>query len=652
MADNKTVTQVIKLDTKEFIGPLNQVRASAKSVTDDINKDFTNNQKVLASHESQVKKWGSTITEELGKAGKAAANNLKTGAQVMALDFGREALHKAGGDAIKMAFSFSKAFAEIKSRSNASESDLARWRKSLMDTSASTTANMDSMAESFKDMFSSVKNPEELLKIMDSIGNAAAMGDGDATKVSSMVKKTLTDQGREVNDANVKDVLGSSDVLRRKGNGFSDLGAANDALGSMKGGDIANSGMSMRQIANAMAAATQASGGAQGVEAIKTLIAGSSSVESRERLKAGLGLGMNKNGQLDLSSLGSSAYSKKVMGLGNDDSTRLMVLKSLTGASDEAAQAFLNIAKKGEVFSKSLESAQGDTQTFAESAEKAKDNLENAFKGFESRLIVGVSDILGGLEKPFKALISGHPLDAAKAAPGALWDAGKGALAHPMMTAAAVAGTIGVGAIVNSVLGKMSGKGGTVGLATGVGIGNALKQAGVTPVYVVNAGDIGKDQSMLPSAVSKMMGGGAEAAAEGAAGAAAKSTGFLSKLAGLGKYAKIAGGVATVAAQGIETYGEYNDAKDEHGKNMALAKGGAGAVGGVSGLYAGAALGAAIGSVVPVVGTAIGGVIGGAIGAYSGQQIAQKIVIEIDSKDEKFMGRPKSTDNQRDSRAQ
>ncbi len=485
MASNETV-QKITIQVDESIAALNSLNANLKSTLQDSNKNLTDSSKTFQQNETQIKKWSESATDGLKKYGSAALDNIKLGAQALTLDLGRTAIQQAASDAVKTAFSFSKAFAEIKSRSNASAQDLESWRKSIRQISVDTTANMDSMAESFKDMFSSVKDPKELLAIMDSVGKAAAMGDGDSTKVSNQIKGSLQDQGKEITKANVDEYLGASDVLRRKGKDFGDLNAASGAVSGINGADIANSGMSMRQVANILAASTQATGNRQGSEAVKALLGGESDFKSAVGLSSGLGLKM-KDDKIDLSSLGSKDYSQKVMSMGSTDQIRRLVLKDITGASDQAVQAFLNIAKNGESFRNSLNEAATDTKTFSQSALEGKDNLQNAYQGFDNELVSGVSDILGKFEDPIKNLLGGHIGAAAGGVPGAIKGGLDGAADHPALVAGAIATTIGGGMLLKGIFGKIPG----LGLAKGMAEGQVAKKMGAEPVFVVNASEIG-----------------------------------------------------------------------------------------------------------------------------------------------------------------
>lgn len=116
-----------------------------------------------------------------------------------------------------------------------------------------------------------------------------------------------------------------------------------------------------------------------------------------------------------------------------------------------------------------------------------------------------------------------------------------------------------------------------------------------------------------------------------AAGTAGKTAGNASKLAGLGRFAKV-GGVLAVGTAAYDAYGDYS-AADEAVKRGEITKeegqvkkgeavgGGLGAAGGALG---GAKAGAMLGAFGGPVGMAIGGLLGGAAGYFGGKWLGEK----------------------------
>lgn len=493
MANDNVTLQTIRIDVDAASANIKKLNNDLKTALNDNNKSLNDSSKSFRQNETQIKSWGESAAAQLKKYGEASLASIKLGAQAMTLDLGRSAIKSAAGEAVNMAFSFSKAFAEIKSRSNASSQDLEKWRNSLMQISVDTTANMDSMAESFKDLFSSVKNPDELLKIMGSIGDAAAMGDGDATKVSGFVSSTLKGQGREINKTNVDDVLSGTDLLRRKGNGFSDFNDAQKAMGSVSGLDMKKSGLSERDLASMMAGATNAGMEKEAaVKGIAEIIAMSNDPTKKGAVLAGVtgNRDLHTNGKLDLSKIANGNTFKQLMHYGNgDENSASSNFAEISGMSKEASDALFTMSKNAAAVNSAFKDAEEDTKTFGQSASEAKDNLQNAYRGFDQSLIKGVSDIFGGFEKPMKDLLQGKVGSAAGGLASAGDQALKGVGAHPALALGAVATLFAGGALLKGVLGKIPG----LGMAQGAAQGQVAKAMGAEPVYVINAQEIGDD---------------------------------------------------------------------------------------------------------------------------------------------------------------
>lgn len=616
MADTKTTVleQKIKLNLEQYSPNVKKANQELKSATNDMNNSLVGNSKEFEQNESQIKKWGKTLTDNLKKAGQAFASNLATGAKAMTLGLGGHAIKHSADEAISMAFNASKAFADLNSRVNASTSQLDKWKSAVGKSAVATKTSLDSMVDAFAELSDSVDSPDKILDFMDSIGQATMMNGGNSKDVTEFIKKSLTEQGKDVNKGNVNELLGSADLLRRNGKGFGTMGAAMKALGGLDQHALAESGLNGRDIAGLLAGASKTGIGSEKAMAGVQALLGANSQGQLSALSGILGGGslMGKNGKLDISKLGS-AGALAATEHGGDERTQLEVFKQMVGQAgvgNEGAEALFKMIRNFKDLNATMEKTEKDQTTLADSAKLAGDNLKDMYQQLETTLVTGFTDIFKGFENPIKSLFGGDVGGAAGGMGGALSQMGKGIAEHPVLAAGAVLTTAAGGALISSLMKSIPGMGGAAGavdLAKGVGIGNALKQAGVTPVYVVNANDIGKDQSMLPSTVKDMMGAG------GIAGQAANMGRIL-------PFLKSAGMVGLAAGAGVAIGGAINQVTGNTGQ--------------------------------------LGGWLADKMGPSDDEIFAQaeakqqKVIIEIDSKDPGFSARPKAMDNPKDTRTQ
>ena len=609
MANQNTVTQTIKLNVEPYTGPLNKLRSESKSVHTEVQSDLLHNSAAHKQNEEQVKKWGASVTAELVKYKNAALSNLATGAKALTLGLGGKAISKATDDAMALAFSFSKAFSEIRSMGKGSEADLNSWEKSIRSISEKTGAHMDSMANAFKNLSQSVKDPGQLMGVMSSIGKAAAMGDGDASRVQATLTKSLQEQGKDISVGNVDDMLHSADVLRRHGSGMGGIEDTLDSMGGMDQNAVRRAGLSSRDLANSVAAMTQAGGGKeQGMAGMQGLLKlFDDKNESRAILEGVIGNVTNSKGQLDLHKLKGKYAHLAASGGGVDDGAKKML--AIGGLSGQEAEGVLAAMKNADKLGQELDAAAADTTSFAESAEKGADNLGVAYQKFEAGLVNGVTDILGGFREPLKKFLQGDLGGAVKGAGGGIAQAIGGIADHPLLVGGALATVMGGGALIGGLLKTIPGLGGAAGVAGGVAEGKMLEKAtGVTPVFVTN--------------FSEFSGGGSA----GGQGMVAQGAGFAMKM--------LKGGAANAALLAGSSMAEIG----------AL---GAGAMAmSAAGVVAAGAAGYGAGMLLNKVTGNDRGEMGSMLydAMYGDKEEPQKVVVEIHSKDPAFSGVPKSTD--------
>jgi hypothetical protein len=297
--------------------------------------------------------------------------------------------------------------------------------------------------------------------------------------------------------------------------------------------------MSVRQIANLMSAGSQAAGGASGADAIKSLTA--KNLNDAPGVAAALGLNLDKDNNIDISSIGKKGFLSHLKGMNDKEASTLLTGLNI---SQKDASAFIEMAKHSDKFSQALDQATHDTKTFSQSAEESKDNLDNAYKG----MINGITEMftkgakalgLEGLAKGGMKAIGDNPLVAGGA----------------MLGSAALAGilikSLGGG---RGILGKIPGLGflkDQAGLASGVAKGKALQAGtGVTPVYVTNASEIG---------------GGGDSGLPGGAAGLSMMGGFASKLLPLLTNPLVLAGIAAIAGTAYAT-SDSSGGKNQYGQ--------------------------------------------------------------------------------------
>jgi hypothetical protein len=617
------IKQKVSLDIKEYSDNVKKANKELKSATDEMNKDLTNSSKVINQNEKQWKQWGKEVGDTLKKAGSNIKDNLSTGIKAATLGFGGEALNKAAKDAVAMAMDASETFAKIQARLGATTSQMDKWRESITKTSISTKTNLAQMTSAFDEM-SQVANPEEVLKFMDAIGNATMMNGGNSKGVTDMLKNVIRGQGKEFTNANVNDVLNSANLLTNHG---ADMGSIDKAMGAMSGLDqnaVKLSGLSQKQIVGLLSGASQT--GIHGIDAVQGML-GSNGQGMLSQLNGVLGGQLMQGGKLNLSALGSS-QANGLTHLGKDENTNLAIFKQMSGLGDKEAEGMFNMIRQFEKMNRVMDETIKDQTTLGDSAKVAGNNLKASYQKLETTLVGGFADIFRGFEAPLSNLLSGNFGKAAGGLYGGTKNAiGSAVIDHPLLTLGALGTLAGGGKLISSLLGK-KGVANTTELIKSVGIGSALKQMGVTPVYVVNASDMGKDQNMAMGALKDMMGGDITKTVAGKAGVFAGKGKFMGKA-----------GLVGLAGMGVDYAG---DKLTEHGHEN---WGRAANVGGEA--LEGAATGAMLGSIIPGIGTAIGAGVGATLGTAHG---IYKVMVEVDSKDPQFSARPKSTDNARSAR--
>lgn len=467
----KEAVQKLTLDKSKYSSELKQANQETKKNFNDMNAAMIGSQKQFKEHEDAIFKWGRTAGQEFQKARKSFNENIVTGMKTQALVAVTATMATATKGAIDMGFKFSESFASLGSITNASKDQMKSWKKEIMGIATETGANMDELSDSFAGLFTSVKDPKELMKIMEILGQNSQLTGGKSVDIAGKALQVLKDEGKDINAKNIEDYLASSDLIRRKGVGVKDgQNGATDLLGSLSGQDAKNLGMSFKERA-AMAASLTKVGGVNGDSAKGLLkeIAALSSNQIQQGNVAGSILGggsVMKDGKINMEMLTSQTARDKVKGLGGaNEAQNREIFKSVTGLSD----VFYNLIMEGQKYQDSVKEITADTATFSSVTKIAGDNLEKGWRSMLNGMVSGFSDIFSGFEGAAKKLFSGDligsAVDAIKGVPEMI----SGVMSNKKLVAGYGAATWLQGAGINSILGKIAGGGGTGAAAAGTG---------------------------------------------------------------------------------------------------------------------------------------------------------------------------------------
>jgi hypothetical protein len=400
VADNKTVTQTLKLDAKEFIGPLNEVRSATKSMTDDVGKNLNHNSQAFLQNETQVKKWGSTVSNELKKAGHAALENLKTGAKALTLGAGSALIKTSASAAIDDAVESSQKLAEVRARFSASTAQVEKWSDAINKAAVNSKTSISAMTNVLSELADSVDDPSKIIEFMDSIGQATSMNGGNSKGVTDFLKKDITGQGKDFNKENVDASLEAANLLQRNGKGFTHEADAMAAINSLDSNAVKSSGLNPKQIASLLAGASKSGvGGDVAVAGVQGLL-GEITKGDQSIFSSLLGIGSlkDKDGKLNLSNLGKG--NAALDSLGNDEDSRRKRFGEISGMGDKEAQGAFAFIRQNQAFGEAMAKAEKDTKSFSTSFKEASNNLKDNMQGLQTKIEVGLDDIFKGFKEP------------------------------------------------------------------------------------------------------------------------------------------------------------------------------------------------------------------------------------------------------------
>lgn len=606
------VSQIVRLNGTQYRSELGKIQGETRSSLQKMMRDLTDAGKSWGDFSNYVKKQACSIIESVEEAGKSFAKNLGRGALAGGALAGIEALRGGIREAVKTGLSFDDALARVSSRADMSARQVAKLKQEFFEL-GKTGAQLDSIPAAFDAIYGATGNINQSKSVMEPIAKAAAMGDGDASKVAEFVKDRLKGEGKDINKSNVQELLQSL-VLAQRGGEFNSLSDAMQGMSGVNAAAQKRAGLSDREMAGILAGSTRAGADkATGLAGAQALIHMSQQGFGGGAALAGmLGVGSFMNGgKFDASTLTRASANQKRSGRSDSESVALF---QGAGLSEVESTGLLAILKNVEKFQDGIKKVAADTKTFDQSFAEVTDTLSHRLEQLKNATVSGFNDIFSPMMGPAKQAAGGHIGDAISGLPRMVGGMASGVAEHPMLAGGALLATAAGGAIL-----KKFGIGG--GLAEGLAKGSALSKMGVQPVYVTNANEIA--QSGASGDFMKKM-------SEMAMGTGSAAT-------GIGGMAKIAG-VLGVGGAGIAAASVLSDiggspqvpGADPRVNRMKANREAAEARGESPDLIS------AIFKLIDEV--------------RSGYKDASNLKIEVDSKDPAYMARPKKTDNSRDPR--
>jgi hypothetical protein len=507
----------LDLDPKKILDAMTELSAGTKALAETIEKSLGkeavgNLEKLEAKSETATNK----IKGFFMNLGTSLKENLKTAFDLGAVMEGAK-FGKGLGDGVKQVFEMERAFDRLNTRLGLSNKGLQDFKTRVGQAVAGTGQKLEDVLPGVESAsaLGGVKDTGQLASIAKTLGQAKGTTGEDTKGLSEEVVGILKDQGQKVTADSFKKTMDAIQGTRVNG-AFGSAGAAGGAIRNLTQGlspeMLKSMGLDTRKLGGLAAMAS--TGGDAGQEVLKHILDTAKTPGGKQLVNAQLGANIfDQKGKFNAGAFGN--VDKKRFGQYSES-----VLGTVTGTEQADLSRFLDSMKSGmgqlkKVVDGSNETAtQFDTATdnFASKVDKFKEKTKEAGREIGESVSHMANDLVKG---NFKELGQ----DAMNVLKTGKENAGVGS--------AALATTIGIGAIAggaaNRLMSKIGG-GGILGSALG---GAAADAAGIQKVFVVNMGSGG-----MGDVLSKVGGGGlgALAATIGTATAAA-GAGYLASKA-------------------------------------------------------------------------------------------------------------------------
>lgn len=565
MSGKNVVEQIVKLNIKGYVENLRKFRAETREAMGGIDKETFKAGRNYDEFTNNVKKNSAASIASLSKLGKSFAENLYRGSVIGGAALLAKGLNAQLNASVKTGLEFSRSFAQLASRADLSKNKLKDLREEIKKL-GKTGADLGSLPEAVSVLYGATGSVDKSMSVMDPIAKVAAMGNGNAAEIATFAKDQLKGQGKDVNSSNVESLLHSLVLATRNGE-FANL---DDAMAGYKGLDPsirARAGLSDRETAALMSGATHTGTDREtSMAGLNALMRSSvDEISGNNVLGSILGIkSLQTNGKFDINRLKGTSVDKLP---GSTDNQKIKLLAETGGMSEQEATGVFNFIKNFGSMKEGVDKTLKDQKSLTEAVDQATDNLSDKLTRLRNKMVTGFSDIVDPLEGVAKDLVDGNFGKAIGGAPKAIAGSLQGAADNPALVAGAIGATILAGGLAKK-LPKLFG-GGAAETAAGVAKGNALKAAGVTPVYMTNAGEIARsiDESNKAGSYNDKMYKAMGGAGAGGSKGAGRITGALGKVAGAFMAYEAGAVVGELANPYIDAGLKKTNEKDQYGRD-------------------------------------------------------------------------------------
>jgi hypothetical protein len=508
----------LDLDPKKILDGLSEIGERTKQLSQIIEEELGKNaSKSFNSLEETAEKGTSEIGSFFKNLGTRVKDDLKSAFDVTGVLAGGKFASEIG-KGVQTVFELEKAFDRLNTRLGLSQKQFDSFKTNLGRKVSGTGQTLESVLPGIETVAAKggVKSPEQLADIGEMLGKVKATTGEDTKGLADSVIEILKTQGKAVTTQSFKEVVDALQATRTAG-AFQSATQAGSIVEELSP-YAKRVGLNTRELGGMTAQASQA--GTAGTDILKQLVERAADPIQRQFLQATLGKDIVKNGKLNMGAIGKIDLSK-FSGLSKEQFGQVTHFE---GASGGDFARFVEAFQSGnEKFKKVTGGANETSIQF----QTATDNLSSKIDRFKQKTFEAGREIGEGMSGMTNSLLKGDFAGALEKGKGTLKNTGDNA------------GTLGAALGLTTAVGVLAGGSakrlltGMGGLGGGIAKGEIAKAAGVTPVYVTNANEIG-------------------------GGTASATTDALSKLGKFGSIAKGAVGVGAAWEVGSQVGGALN----------------------------------------------------------------------------------------------